>query len=226
MKQVKDLVFANNRYTESYTDTLIIAKMMEVEHKTILRTVRRLIKNGHISQHNCVPRDYFKRGQTYPKYDLTQSGTRRLIMSLRGGRAEDVKTMLNNAFDDMAQFLSTNQEWTEAREHIKVPTKTLHDAIDGVKIKLDQDYPDSSRGRRFFTHIHDAINKIIIGIDRKGRTRDNFTLEEIERTESKERDMVRVIDALEEMDAPSELIRWYTLAILNAEVGRVKTLSL
>ncbi len=156
-----DLVFMNSKHTEMFTDTLIIAKQLEVRHYDLLRILRKLIKDGHISKTEYFVLPYDDRGRKLTKYGLTPKATLRLIMSTGGKNAEIVKTKFVDAFATMSHYLSSNSEWNTTRQELIVATKTAKASVQKISLMLKVELPTSSAHEKIYMHIDKWINTII-----------------------------------------------------------------
>jgi len=165
MKSLFDngLVFMNDTRTQSFTDTLILAKELDRDHRKVRSTLDRLVKNGHIWADDIFRSHFVVRGKKVIKYDLTLKATTRLIMSLGGEKAEALKTKFNNAFYEQSIFLSDNDEWNQMRNMSKETTKLTNETIDNF-IKLA--VASGSKGFENYRHMfHKQINQVIANRD-------------------------------------------------------------
>jgi Rha family phage regulatory protein len=62
--------------TTVVTDSLIVAKHFEIAHKSVLRTIRRIIKSKPIEKQNLLIETSYidKRGKSQPKYLILEEG--------------------------------------------------------------------------------------------------------------------------------------------------------
>jgi len=172
----RDIVFLNDNHTESFTDTLAVAEKLEMKHKKVLQVTEMLMKKGHIGGSDIRPSSYTsKQNKQIKKYDLTEKGTVRLIMSTNSSISEQVKTEFVNSFHDMGSFLSSNDEWQESRYKLKALTKTGNNAI-----QLFLNYAkanESENYERYYTIFQRQINQVVLGVS--SYKRDNIPKEHL-----------------------------------------------
>ena len=223
MNNLTDLVYMTKNHSGVFTNTLIITEHFGRKHKNVLAIVERHLKNGSISRLNIKPSNFVNtRGRSYKMYEVDYKAFLVVVLSFTGKDADQLK----GKFVDL--FLSQSKElelWRDGRRSIKEGTKALGKAVEPISDRLKQDYPDSSRGARYYQHLHIAVNEVVIGTG-KGINRDFLTIEQMIAIGRLEKGIAEVIDYLGDIDSPSELIRWYSLATLNAKVKRVKKLEL
>ncbi len=116
---------------EVFTDTMVIAEMLEVKHAHLLRTVENLVERQKSKLQPCnlrFPQKFiestFKNNinRTYKMYELNEQAYMKLAMHLKGyEKAEMVQDSIIEAFSLMKEALlnQSNQTWLNAREQGK-----------------------------------------------------------------------------------------------------------
>lgn len=102
----QDLVFVDQN--EIYTDSLIVARVFEREHRTVLRDIRELIANAGemIGLHNFVQSSYINlQGKKQPKFTLTKKALTLLIMGYTGKKAFQIKVNYIETFEKMESYI-------------------------------------------------------------------------------------------------------------------------
>lgn len=132
---------------EVYTNSKIIADMLEIEHKDLLRTIKKVIlrqeKNSVLTSPLKFPQKFIeskfinKMGREYKMYELNEQAYLKLTMQLSGyEKAEIVQDQMIEAFSIMKQTLLNHQNnsWLSKRESTKeirkLETDTIKDFID------------------------------------------------------------------------------------------------
>ena len=132
---------------EVFTDSKIIADMLEVDHQKVMQTIDRMFKrqkknNIPVGRLN-FPQKFIettfknKMGRTYKMYELNEQAYLKLTMQLSGyEKAEIVQDQMIEAFSIMKQTILNHQNssWISKRETIKeirkLETDTIKDFID------------------------------------------------------------------------------------------------
>ena len=108
-----DLVNFTGNHKDVATNTIKIAKSLGIKHSNIIRSVRRLIKNGNISQLTCEPSDYLnERGKSYKYYELGEVEALQVVMALSGKKAEQLQKEIAQGFVRMKLEL---HDWQAGR---------------------------------------------------------------------------------------------------------------
>lgn len=104
------LVFQTNGKLK--TDSLIVARVFEKEHKNILRDIRNLECSSEFRGLNFELTDYIdKNGDSQPKYEMSRDGFMFLAMGFTGTKAAQWKESVINAFNMMeAELLKQTQQ--------------------------------------------------------------------------------------------------------------------
>ena len=133
-------ITANHKNVE--TNSLKIAKSLDVQHSDVTRNIKRLIKSGAISQRNIAVSDYLsERGKSYQYYHLKEVEALQVIMSLSGSKAEQLHKELAQAFVSVKK---ENAEWrlSETIERLRNesinPERIYYDVMTMLKEKTPQ----------------------------------------------------------------------------------------
>jgi Rha family phage regulatory protein len=104
------LVFQTNGKLK--TDSLIMAKVFEKEHKNVMRDIRNLECSSEFRKLNFELTDYVdKNGDSQPKYEMSRDGFMFLAMGFTGTKAAQWKESVINAFNIMeAELLKQVQQ--------------------------------------------------------------------------------------------------------------------
>jgi hypothetical protein len=98
-------------YSDSFTNTLIVAENLEVQHKDLLRTVEKLIRNG-MEEHFFNNFFTNKQNRTYPMYDMTLKASIALeTIYLMSDKSERSNCDINKPIEDndVVYFISNNK---------------------------------------------------------------------------------------------------------------------
>lgn len=164
-----DLVHVSKR--EIFTDSIVIANMLEVKHAFLLRTIEPIIerqKNKLQSGNLKFPQKFIqstytnKMNRTYKMYEMNKSAYMKLSMHLKGyEKAEDVQDMIIEAFCLMEEALANKQNasWLSARNNSKQIRKAETDTIkDFVRYATDQ---GSKSANMYYVNITKMTNKAL-----------------------------------------------------------------
>jgi|GEM_PF-1033191 len=156
-----DLVDITTNHKEVETNSLKIAKSLDVQHSDVTRNIKRLIKSGAISQRSVAVSDYLSdRGKSYNYYHLKEVEALQVIMSLSGSKAELLHKELAQAFVSMKK---ENAEWREQALLTTDTTKQANDQVYLLQNDLAEVIPNSKRCTMLFVHIQQAITKAATG---------------------------------------------------------------
>lgn len=93
------------------TDSLIVAKFFEKEHKNVMRSIRNLECSSEFRELNFELTDYIdKNGDKQPKYEITRDGFMFLAMGFTGAKAAQWKEKFIKAFNMMEEELLKQQQ--------------------------------------------------------------------------------------------------------------------
>ena len=152
---------------EFFTNTLIVAENLEVNHKDLLRTVKSTInklEKQSTSQHIVFLESSFtnKMGRTYQMYEMNEDAYMLLAMQLsQYEKAFLVQTSIIKAFRSMAIALVNQQNvsWIEARQNGKIERVAETDIIkDFVDYATKQ---GSSSANKYYMNITKMTNKAL-----------------------------------------------------------------
>jgi len=153
-------ITANHKNVE--TNSLKIAKSLDVQHSDVTRNIKRLIKSGAISQRNIAVSDYLsERGKSYQYYHLKEVEALQVIMSLSGSKAEQLHKELAQAFVSVKK---ENAEWRSGRLIATNTTKLANDQLELLKQDLFRINPASNKAVHLYSNTQKAINKAVTGI--------------------------------------------------------------
>ncbi len=103
---------------------------------------------------------------------------------------------------------------TESRQIVKTPTKALNRLISLVGEQLTEEKPDSSAGRRLYSHIQSAVNKTVTGFYGKA-AREELTGEQLEQLDYLEHLCIERIAPRYQLGFTAEEIKADVLDILK-----------
>ena len=121
-------VFADTSDT-ARANSLIVARMLEKEHKDVLKSIRNLDCSEEFLRRNFAPISYSDQyGRAQRAYAMTRDGFTFLVMGYRGKKAARFKEAYIRRFNEMESFIrtlvATRQDFPELTENIKL----LHDS--------------------------------------------------------------------------------------------------
>lgn len=156
---------------EVFTNTKIIAEMLEVNHSDLLRTVEKIVqrqKNNTLLSVLKFPQKFIessftnKMGRTYKMYELNEQAYLKLAMQLSGyEKAEIVQDQIIEAFTLMKEQILNhqNQTWIAKRAETKQirrdETDTIQDFIEYAKNQ------GSQSAERYYMNITKMTNKAL-----------------------------------------------------------------
>ena len=157
---------------EVFTNSKIIAEMLEVNHADLLRTIDKVIarQKKNNTPHSVLkfPQKFIestfknKMGRTYKMYELNEQAYLKLAMQLSGyEKAEIVQDQLIEAFSIMKKALMNHQNisWVEKRAIGKEVRKAETDIIkDFVEYATNQ---GSKNAERYYQNITKMTNKAL-----------------------------------------------------------------
>lgn len=106
------IVFQQNG--QAMTNSLIVAREFDKEHRNVMRDIRELIQKGMLKNEQTpmfVETLYVneQNGQQYPMYLMNRDGFTLLAMGFTGDRAMEFKLKFLRAFNAMGQMLSSDE---------------------------------------------------------------------------------------------------------------------
>lgn len=124
-----ELVFT--RKSEVLCTSLNIAKNFEKQHKTVLRSIEKIMEQNCATKSMYHLTHYENRGKNYPMYLMNRDGFSLLVMSFTGKKALDWKLKYINAFNKMEKFIYERNtlEWKESRKLGKITRKKETETI-------------------------------------------------------------------------------------------------
>jgi len=187
----KTLVHMKNK--DIYTDSKIIADMLEVEHKVVIQTIERMFarqqKNNGTQKPLKFPQKFIegsfknKMGRTYKMYELNEQAYLKLTMQLSGyEKAELVQDQMIEAFTLMKQQIlnKQNNSWLSKRNETKQIRQKETDIIkDFIEYATKQ---GSVSANRYYINITNMTNKaleLLVQTDEYKPLRDLVTITEL-----------------------------------------------
>ena len=208
-----DLVIAKHK--DVFTNSKIVAEILDVEHAKLLRTVDRIVERldrkqppgqSVVFKSNSkmkFPQKFIestftnKQGRTYKMYLMNEQAYMKLAMHLKGyEKAEQVQDSIIEAFSLMKERLlqQSNSSWLEKRnEGKKVRLKETDTVKDFIEYAKKQ---GSQHAERYYIHFTKATNKaleIYAHMDSGAPIRDIATLEELGYVEQLENRVIAVL---------------------------------
>lgn len=94
----KTALVIHGKNNQIIVDSRDLAKEFGRDHKSVLRSLEELYQDGTISRHECVPRDYKKRGRDYRCYELNKAGFLKAMPFMGGRKSREGQRRLVDAF--------------------------------------------------------------------------------------------------------------------------------
>lgn len=183
----------HTKKNEVYTDSKIIADMLEVNHQKVMQTIDRMFKR---QQKNNIPARTLKypqkfiqssftnkMGRIYKMYELNEQAYLKLAMQLSGyEKAEIVQDQMIEAFTMMKQQILNmqNNSWIAKRDEAKQIRQKETDVIkDFIEYATKQ---GSNNANKYYMNITKMTNKaleLLIQTDEYKPLRDLATITEL-----------------------------------------------
>lgn len=161
----------HTKRNEVFTNSKIIADMLEVTHKDLLRTIEKIInrqKNNRQASPLRYPQKFIessfknKMGRTYKMYEMNEQAYLKLAMQLSGyEKAEIVQDQMIEAFTMMKQQILNmqNNSWIEKRDETKQIRQKETDVIkDFIEYATKQ---GSQNANKYYMNITKMTNKAL-----------------------------------------------------------------
>ena len=177
---------------EVFTNSKIIADMLEVTHKDLLRTIEKVTnrqKNNRLASPLKYPQKFIessfknKMGRIYKMYELNEQAYLKLAMQLSGyEKAEIVQDQMIEAFTMMKQQVLNmqNNSWIAKRDEAKQIRQKETDVIkDFIEYATKQ---GSKNANKYYMNITKMTNKaleLLIQTDEYKPLRDLATITEL-----------------------------------------------
>jgi phage regulator Rha-like protein len=156
-----DLVAITTNHKDVETNSIKIAKSLDVQHSDVTRVIKRLVTNKAISQRTVAVSDYLsERDKSYNYFRLKEVEALQVVMSLSGAKAEQLHKEIAQAFVSMKK---ENAEWRAQALLTTDTTKQANDHIHWLQKELAKVIPTSRRFTMLFIHIQQAITKAATG---------------------------------------------------------------
>jgi phage regulator Rha-like protein len=207
------IVDFTGNHKEVATNSIKIAESLDVQHSDVTRVIKRLHKNGAISQRTIPVSDYLsERGKAYKYYELNEEVALQVVMSLSGKKAEQLHKVIAQAFVAMKAELN---DWRTGRRIASDSTKLANDNIHWLHKALAEVIPESKRYTMLFIHVQQAINKAATG-SAKVEDRNKLLTCQLHRIEQLEQAVHAEIERLKADDIAPEQIRDDVLAMIKS----------
>ena len=150
----------------------VVADALGTEHKNLMRNVKKAEKylKSHSSElsrenphFNPIFDDYEytnERGRTYACKLMNEDAVKVLIKVVNTQEAFNYFIMLMDEFNKMKMERA-------ARQEVITPTKTLNKLLLILQEMLKEELPDSSKHKRIYIHVQNAINGAVTGKNKK-----------------------------------------------------------
>lgn len=115
-----------------YTPSTRIAEVFNRQHKDVLRAIRNLDCSDYFNERNFTPVKYKDtKGELREMYNVTKDGFMFLVMGFTGKQAAVIKEAYINAFNSMAEALSTQHspQQTQALQHLQESNQSLQNEL-------------------------------------------------------------------------------------------------
>ena len=115
-----------------YTPSTRIAEVFGKSHKNVLASIRNLDCSDYFTELNFEPSKFTDTtGRKLPMYNVTKDGFMFLVMGFTGKQAAVIKEAYINAFNSMAEALSTQHspQQTQALQHLQESNQSLKNEL-------------------------------------------------------------------------------------------------
>ena len=207
------LVAITTNHKDVETNSLKIAKSLDVQHSDVTRIIKKLITNDAISQRKVAVSDYLsERGKLYNYYRLKEVEALQVVMGLSGAKAEQLHKEIAQAFVSMKK---ENAEWRTQALLTTDTTKQANDHIHWLQKELTKVIPTSMRCTLLFVHIQGAITKAATGSAKTKR--DMMTACQLFQVEKIEQQVRKNIERLRREGIAAEHIREAVMGLIKAQ---------
>jgi phage regulator Rha-like protein len=208
-----DLVDITTNHKDVETNSLKIAKSLDVQHSDVTRIIKKLITNKAISQRKVAVSDYLsERGKSYNYFRLKEVEALQVVMSLSGAKAEQLHKEIAQTFVSMKK---ENAKWRAQALLTTDTTKQANDHIHWLKNELSAVIPSSRRCTMLFIHIQRAITKAATGSAKTKR--EMMTGSQLFQVGELEQQVRKIIERLRRCGIDAEQIRDDTMAMIKAK---------
>lgn len=99
-----------NQNNQAITTSLMVAETFNKQHKNIIQAIQKLEIPQDFNRLNFQPVKYVdKKGEERPMYEITRDGFTLLAMGFTGSKAMEFKIKYINAFNEMADIISSQR---------------------------------------------------------------------------------------------------------------------
>lgn len=211
--QEGSLVDFTGKHKSVSSNSLKIAKALNVKHSNVTRVIKRLIANSKISRLNCEQSEYINdRGKSYIFYTLDETASLQIVMGLSGTKAEQLHKDIAQAFVNMKYELA---EWREQALLATDSTKQANDQIYLLQHDLAEAMPSSGKPKLLFIHIQTAINKAVTGVG-KSIDRNTLHIDDLNEIKQLEQQVLTDIERLRREGIAPEKIRLDVIDMIKA----------
>jgi phage regulator Rha-like protein len=208
-----DLVAITTNHRDVETNSIKIAKSLDVQHSDVTRVIKRLVTNKAISQRTVAVSDYLsERGKSYNYFRLKEVEALQVVMSLSGAKAEQLHKEIAQAFVNMKKEIA---EWRTQALLTTDTTKQANDHIHWLQKELTKVIPTSMRCKMLFIHIQQAITKAATGSAKTKR--EVMTAHELFQVGELEQQVRKIIERLRRAGIDAVQIRDDTLSMVRAK---------
>ncbi len=100
--------FNGEQFHEPTTTSLMVAKRFNKNHRDVLRAIKKLDCSNDFTERNFALSEYIDgTGRKLPMYRMTKNGFVFLVMGFTGKQAAQFKESYINAFDEMSDFINS-----------------------------------------------------------------------------------------------------------------------
>lgn len=100
--------FNGEQFSEATTTSLMVAQRFNKNHRDVLRAIKNIDCSPEFNERNFALVDYVDgKGEKRPMYRMTKNGFVFLVMGFTGKEAAQFKESYINAFDEMHDFINS-----------------------------------------------------------------------------------------------------------------------
>lgn len=100
--------FNGEQVSEGITNSLLVAKHFNKRHSDVMRAVKNCECSKEFSERNFALAEYIDdQGKPRPMYEMTKNGFSFIAMGFTGKQAAQFKENYINAFDEMSNFINS-----------------------------------------------------------------------------------------------------------------------
>lgn len=210
---------------EVTTDTLKVAEVFHKEHRTVLRSVDKVIKNSPLAQHSFVLSKYKDVSGKYNKYyRLNRDGFLLLLMNMRGKEVLSKQIQFINLFNKLEEVAKevTSPEYIAYKNHVKVGRLNFTDT---VKEYVEYAKSQGSSGFKYYYKIFTKdINQALFGLN--SLDRNTLPSEYLQKIELAELSMSSILKSEMDRNTPYKKAREIAVTKLRFLIEPIDITSL